>query len=126
MGVYFYIYTGGEPLVRKNDLISLAFKHRDCVFMTFTNGTLIDEAFADDLLLIKSWVEEIKAASIYVGYEIYKKETGEVCVTGSSMHPVTDTELKPMRFKKVRPDLYEKFKRCMEDAEKPKKRLRKK
>ncbi|MBR4742658.1 MAG: radical SAM protein [Oscillospiraceae bacterium] len=56
MGVYFYIYTGGEPLVRKNDLISLAFKHRDCVFMTFTNGTLIDEAFADDLLEVRNFV----------------------------------------------------------------------
>lgn len=83
-------------------------------------------AFADDLLVIKSWVEEIKSASIYVGYEIYKKETGEVCVTGSSMHPVTDTELKPMRFKKVRPDLYEKFKSSMEDDDKPKRRLRRK
>ena len=83
-------------------------------------------AFADDLLVIKSWVEEIKAASIYVGYEIYKKETGEVCVTGSSMHPVTDTELKPMRFKKVRPDLYEKFKNSMDDDDKPKRRLRRK
>ena len=47
MGVYFYIYTGGEPLVRKDDLIRLCEKHDDCVFMAFTNGTLIDEAFAD-------------------------------------------------------------------------------
>ncbi|MGN0953491.1 radical SAM protein, partial [Dialister sp.] len=40
LGVYMYIYTGGEPLVRKKDLIRLCEKHDDCVFLTFTNGTL--------------------------------------------------------------------------------------
>ena len=30
MGIYFYIYTGGEPLVRKHDLIKLCEKHNDC------------------------------------------------------------------------------------------------
>ena len=50
LGVYMYIYTGGEPLVRKDDLIRLCEKHSDCVFLCFTNGTLIDESFADELL----------------------------------------------------------------------------
>jgi len=56
MGVYLYIYTGGEPLVRKADLIRLCEKHDDCVFLCFTNGTLIDEAFADELLRVKNFV----------------------------------------------------------------------
>lgn len=59
MGVYFYIYTGGEPLVRKDDLIRLCEKHDDCVFMAFTNGTLIDEAFADEMLHVKNFVPSI-------------------------------------------------------------------
>ena len=88
--------------------------------------TYCSPAFADDLLVIKSWIKELKAASVVVGYEIYKKESGMVCVTGESMHPVTDTELKPMRFKKVRPDLYEMFKGFMEEGEQPKKRLHRK
>lgn len=50
LGVYMYIYTGGEPLVRKDDLIRLCEKHSDCVFLCFTNGTLIDESFADEML----------------------------------------------------------------------------
>jgi hypothetical protein len=37
LGVYMYIYTGGEPLVRKDDLIRICEKHDDCVFLTFTN-----------------------------------------------------------------------------------------
>ena len=59
MGVYFYIYTGGEPLVRKDDLIRLCEKHDDCVFMAFTNGTLIDEDFADEMLRVKNFVPSI-------------------------------------------------------------------
>ncbi len=59
MGVYFYIYTGGEPLVRKDDLIRLCEKHDDCVFMAFTNGTLIDEVFADEMLRVKNFVPSI-------------------------------------------------------------------
>ena len=44
-----YIYSGGEPLVRKNDLVKLAEEHRDCVFLAFTNTTLVDEEFTKKL-----------------------------------------------------------------------------
>ncbi len=59
MGVYFYIYTGGEPLVRKNDLISICRKHNDCVFLCFTNSTLIDEEFANEMLDVKNFIPAI-------------------------------------------------------------------
>ena len=59
MGVYMYIYTGGEPLVRKKDLIRICEKHDDCIFLTFTNGTLIDEEFADEMLRVKNFVPAI-------------------------------------------------------------------
>lgn len=59
LGVYMYIYTGGEPLVRKNDLIALCRKHPDCVFLSFTNGTLIDEDFANLMLEVKNFVPAI-------------------------------------------------------------------
>ena len=59
LGVYLYIYTGGEPLVRKKDLIALCNKHSDCVFLCFTNSTLIDEEFADEMLRVKNFVPAI-------------------------------------------------------------------
>jgi len=59
LGVYFYLYSGGEPLVRKKDIIKLCEKHSDCVFLAFTNGTLIDEEFADDMLRVKNFVPAI-------------------------------------------------------------------
>jgi len=56
LGVYMYIYSGGEPLVRKKDLIKLCEMHPDCQFLAFTNGTLIDEPFADEMLRVKNFV----------------------------------------------------------------------
>ena len=59
LGIYMYIYTGGEPLVRKADLIRICEKHDNCVFMTFTNGTLIDEKFADEMLRVGNFIPAI-------------------------------------------------------------------
>lgn len=59
LGTYVYLFTGGEPLVRKKDIIRLCEAHSDCVFSTFTNGTLIDEAFADEMLRVKNFVPAI-------------------------------------------------------------------
>ena len=49
LGVYLYIYTGGEPLVRKHDIVELCRRHDDCVFLAFTNGTLVDQEFIDTI-----------------------------------------------------------------------------
>lgn len=59
LGTYMYIYTGGEPLVRKADLIRLCEMHPDCEFLSFTNGTLIDEAFCQEMLRVKNFVPAI-------------------------------------------------------------------
>lgn len=49
LGIHLYAYTGGEPLVRKEDLIKICEKHNDCQFIAFTNGTLVDDAFVAEL-----------------------------------------------------------------------------
>ena len=49
LGVHFYLFTGGEPLVRKADIVRLAEEHNDCAFHIFTNGTLIDEDFCKEM-----------------------------------------------------------------------------
>lgn len=59
MGTFMYLFSGGEPLVRKADIIRLCEKHSDCVFLAFTNGTLIDEKFADDMLRVKNFLPAI-------------------------------------------------------------------
>ncbi len=59
LGIYMYIYTGGEPLVRKKDLIEICRRHPDCEFLAFTNGTLIDEEFCQAMLEVKNFVPAI-------------------------------------------------------------------
>lgn len=59
MGTYMYLFSGGEPLVRKKDIIRLCEAHPDCQFLAFTNGTLIDEEFADEMLRVKNFIPAI-------------------------------------------------------------------
>ena len=59
LGTFFYLLTGGEPLVRKKDLIRLCEEHDDCVFSAFTNGSLIDDEFAEEMLRVKNFVPAI-------------------------------------------------------------------
>lgn len=56
LGTYMYIYTGGEPLVRKKDLIRICEMHPDCEFLAFTNGTLIDEDFCQEMLRVGNFI----------------------------------------------------------------------
>jgi len=49
LGIYFIVVSGGEPLVRKNDIIRLAEKHNSQIFHLFTNGTLADDEFIEGM-----------------------------------------------------------------------------
>ncbi len=70
MGVFFYLYSGGEPTVRKDDIITLCERHQDCVFTAFTNGTLIDDAFCKEMLRVGNFVPAVSV-------EGFEKETDE-------------------------------------------------
>lgn len=49
IGNYFVVLTGGEPYLLKDSLLRLFRKYSDMYFLTFTNGTRIDDAVADEL-----------------------------------------------------------------------------
>lgn len=49
MGTHFYMLTGGEPLIRKDDIVELARKNSDCAFVIYTNATLVDQKFCEDM-----------------------------------------------------------------------------
>ena len=59
LGIDKFKITGGEPLVRKKDLIKICEMHPDCEFLSFTNGTLIDEEFCQEMLRVKNFVPAI-------------------------------------------------------------------
>ena len=43
LGIYFVVISGGEPYVMKDTLLSLFKKYNDMFFLTYTNGTMLDE-----------------------------------------------------------------------------------
>ena len=59
LGIYMYIYSGGEPFLRKNDIIKLCKIHNDCMFSCFTNGTLIDDSCAEELAEVNNFIPGI-------------------------------------------------------------------
>ncbi|SDB01693.1 radical SAM protein [Eubacterium oxidoreducens] len=112
LGIFFYMFTGGEPLVRKDDLLKLAKKHSECAFHSFTNGTLIDEEFCQKVQELGNFSFSIslegfeEANDFRRGDGIYKKvlhamdlmkEYGlffgtSVCYTRKNMEAVTSDE----------------------------------
>lgn len=68
LGIYMYILSGGEPLVRKDDIIRLCEEHSDCMFLSFTNATLVDEAFASE-------VERVGNLAFAISVEGFEEET---------------------------------------------------
>ena len=49
-GIYAWLMTGGEPLILKADILKLAEAHPYSSFHIFTNGTLIDDAFCEEVV----------------------------------------------------------------------------
>lgn len=68
LGIYMYILSGGEPLVRKEEVIRLCEENSDCMFLSFTNATLIDEKFAAE-------VERVGNLAFAISVEGFEKET---------------------------------------------------
>ena len=69
-GCYWYLFTGGEPLVKKDEIIKLCKKHKDCIFIAFTNATLIDEEFVKQ-------VEEVGNLSFSISVEGTEETTDQ-------------------------------------------------
>ncbi len=68
IGVIEILMTGGEPLMRKNDILRLCEKHNRLTFGIFTNGTLIDETFADEMVRLGN-------LNVYLSIEGFREET---------------------------------------------------
>ena len=52
LGIHAYVMTGGEPMMRKKNIIRLAEEFQDCYFLFYTNGTLIDEEFCKEMVRV--------------------------------------------------------------------------
>ena len=49
LGTHIYMLTGGEPLIRKDDILTLCRENPNCMFLAYTNATLVDEKFCEQM-----------------------------------------------------------------------------
>ena len=59
LGIHAFLMTGGEPTVRMNDIWKLCEKHNHSFFSAFTNGTLIDDKFCENMLRLGNFTVNI-------------------------------------------------------------------
>ena len=62
-----------------------------------------------DTIEIHTKITNFTGVKFTVGYEVYNKNTGALCVTGESNHCFTDSNLRPLNMKKHHNDVFEKF-----------------
>lgn len=58
---------------------------------------------------IKIKIEQFNGVKAKFSYEVYEKESGELCTTGYSLHCFLDADMKPMHLKKKYNDVYQLF-----------------
>ena len=92
MGTYMYLYSGGEPLVRMDDVIAICNKHSDCIFAAFTNGTLIDEALADEMLRVKNFIPAISVEGFESATD-FRRGQGTFAATRRAMRILKEKKL---------------------------------
>jgi MoaA/NifB/PqqE/SkfB family radical SAM enzyme len=68
LGINDIVMSGGEPLMRKDDILRLCQKHNRLTFALYTNGTLIDAAFADELARIGNLI-------VFISIEGFRENT---------------------------------------------------
>ena len=78
------------------------------VWLPLTHVTIVYKKPAryDDPIVICTQIVELGFVSMLLIYEITHRETGELLVTGSTRHGITDDKLKPIKLKKVYPEFY--------------------
>ncbi len=52
LGTHLYMFTGGEPLIKKKEILRLCEENPDCAFLAYTNATLIDDDFCQEVLRV--------------------------------------------------------------------------
>ncbi|MBW3003600.1 radical SAM protein [Candidatus Woesearchaeota archaeon] len=70
LGVGLFTVLGGEPFVRKDDLLYLMKKHNDAYFQIYTNGALLNNSLIDE-------IEKLGNVLITFSIEGFEKETDE-------------------------------------------------
>ncbi|MEA3429867.1 MAG: radical SAM protein [Nanoarchaeota archaeon] len=70
LGVGLFIFLGGEPFMRKDDLLYLMKKHNDAYFQIYSNGSLLSNTVMDE-------IEKLGNVLITFSIEGFEKDTDD-------------------------------------------------
>lgn len=68
LGTSCILYTGGEPMTRSDEIISIAQKYKKMFFGIFTNASLVDEVFIEKM-------QRCGNIMLFISIEGYREET---------------------------------------------------
>lgn len=71
-------------------------------------------ALYDDLVIIRTYLKELKGVRLTFHYEILRKEGRELLAEGESQHAFVDKDQRPVRLKKEFPELWDILQNTME------------
>lgn len=66
-----------------------------------------------DTVCVKMKMEDFNGLKFRISYNVTDKETGEIRLTAETSHFFVDNDFKPIRVKRVRPDIYNVFKNAV-------------
>jgi acyl-CoA thioester hydrolase len=64
-------------------------------------------AHYDEVLEVAARISELRGATVTIDYEIRRRETGELLVTGFTKHAITNSKFKPVRLRDKNRGLYD-------------------
>ena len=111
---YIYFEIGRTEFMRK---MGLSYKEmEDMGYMMpviETNCHYKSPVGHDDQIIVNTKMGRFKGARVTLEYEIRKKDDDTLVAYGSTIHAITDSNLKPVNIKKACPMIYEKFINCV-------------
>jgi acyl-CoA thioester hydrolase len=67
----------------------------------------------DDEIIVRTVIEELTRAKIELNYQILRKKDELLLAEGKTIHGFVDKDLKPLRLKKLYPEIWEELSRCI-------------
>lgn len=111
---YVYFEIGRTEFMR-----NMGFSYRDMEEMGYmlpvieTNCHYKRAVGNDDEIVVSTRMSQFKGVRITLDYEIRKKDDGTLVANGSTVHAITDSNLRPINIKRECPMIYEKFIECI-------------
>lgn len=81
------------------------------------NCRYLSPAKYEDALLIESYLMCMSRVKLVMGYRVVRQKDNRLLATGSTTHGIVGKDLRPLRFERLYPELYQAFVQAVETEE---------